>query len=125
MTDAVKPLPINPEAPPFLNSGSKLVVERVAAFTPKAAVAVDHFTGKKVCHIFKIPAHFLTASKLKPNEAELQTNMGFVNCIGVKCAMFNDKSKMCHDVEARAAQVETARVLELIDGFLRITQNDD
>lgn len=122
------------DAPPFprldkgVSYGSLEVAEKVAAFTrPKLPPPVDEFTGKKTCHRFMIPAHFLTPSR-RPGalngEADLQVQMGFVTCIGVKCALWNSERLECFDVSRAKGDARVPELLEQIDGFIRLHSSE-
>lgn len=105
--------------------GSKVVSDKVSAFSKKPEVTVDLFTGKKVCHKFTIPAHYLapvvdTLGKPKVSlsgaqELGLHLQMGYTQCIGDKCALWNAAAKECLDVTALKAQIKTGEAAEMFE----------
>lgn len=89
----------------------------------KPAAIVDRFTGKLACHRFMIPFDVQTPVQgIDPKMVNIKVDahMAHVNCIGVKCALWNDGRKECFDVSERAAQIKLAQVLEDIEGFQRM-----
>lgn len=104
----------------------KNLQERMRAATAsETPPVVDLFTGKKTCHVFKIPSHFLTPDPLDVKSAKLNTIMGHVMCIGAVCALWDETAKQCLDVSARRAQIKTAEVLEQIDGHARMLKEGE
>ena len=108
----------SPGGDPELHRRIRLVTDK------HRAAVVDVFTGNKVCHRFMIPFHLEIP---KPNtlnpkvmDVEVRPNMGHVSCIGVKCALWNDEAKECFDVTEKRASHDTARILEVMDGYARL-----
>ncbi len=95
--------------------------DRVRKVTDGIVVAaVDHFTGKKTCHRFMIPADYITPDPLDPRAAKLNLQLGHVPCIGAKCALWNAEALECFDVTEKRAAKSTADILDLIDGHARM-----
>lgn len=113
------------EKTPPPSYGSQEVVDKVAMFSkPRLPPPVDVFTGKKTCHIFNIPAHYLTPSPLQKDAAQLNVQMGFVPCIGAKCALWNAERLECLDVTKKKADIRVPELLEQIDGFMRLHRDE-
>lgn len=96
--------------------------DRVRAATRvDPATIVDHFTGKKNCHVFRIPVQYIEADPLQPNVQQIKTNMSFIKCIGSPCALWNEAAKECYDVSSRKADLRRADTLDAIDGHARMS----
>ena len=61
---------------------------------------------------------------LDQRAADLQVQMGFVPCIGNKCALWNDEQLECLDVTKRKADARVPELLEQIDGFMRLHSSE-
>lgn len=72
----------------------------------------------KTCHRFKIPLAYaqVDTGSLTPKVNEI-TKMGFVMCIGEKCALWNAEGAKCWDVSAAEA---LAGLPAKIDTFMSI-----
>lgn len=101
--------------------GSQEVLDKVAAFSrPTAAPPVDVFTAKKECHRIYVPVTFGQESKVQPGRMDVQASVVPKLCSGAKCALWNPERLECYDVSERRAGVETAVILDRMDGFFRL-----
>lgn len=71
--------------------------------------------GTKFCHRFMIPMVYAEAQTLQPGQQKVQAQMQFIGCLGVQCAIWDEKRNQCADKTNAEKLAEIAEELKVAE----------
>lgn len=109
----------NVVAPPPDNELQKRML--AATRDPAPVPKVDNFTGKLICYHAITCAPVGTPDAIDPNKVNISFQPGSMKCVGKHCSRWNPDELECYDNTQARAAVDTAKILNLIDGHARMS----
>ncbi len=107
-----------------MSDKSPSIADRIAAVSPTPKPKTEGRPLGLTCHRFYIPFDVQTPeqSKLHPGQVQIKVlaQVAHVECQREKCGLWNGEKKECEEILAQRAISKIPEILEGIDGYMRM-----